>query len=46
MISHENRLLVDYSNEVAYYIFRKSGKMTQKLSSDAVVISVLRVLKG
>ena len=39
MIFHENRLLADHSHEISYPIFfRKLGKMSQKLSSAAVVI--------
>ena len=44
MIFHENRLLADDSNEIPYLIFfRNSGKMSQNLSSAAVVISASRV---
>ena len=44
MIFHENCLLADNSNEISYLIFfRKLGKMSQNLSSAAVVIGVLRV---
>ena len=44
MIFHENRLLADDSYEISYLIFfRKSGKMTQNLSSAAVLIGALRV---
>ena len=39
MIFHENRLLAD----VIPYFFRKVGKMSQNLSSAAVVIGALRV---
>ena len=38
MIFHENRLLADDSHETSYLIFfRKFGKMSQNLSSDAVL---------
>ena len=44
MIFHENRLLADDSHEISYLIvFRKLGKMSQDLSSAAVVIAALRV---
>ena len=45
MIFHENRLLADDSYEMSYipYFFRKLRKMSQNLSSAAVVIGVLRV---
>ena len=45
MIFHENRLLEDDSYEISYipYFFRKLQKMSQNLSSAAVVIGVLRV---
>ena len=44
MIFHENRLLADDSHEISYLIFlRKLGKMSQKLSSAAVVIGPLSV---
>ena len=44
MIYHENRLLADDSHEISYLIFfRKFGKMSQNLSSAAVVIGALRV---
>ena len=43
MISHENRLLADDSHETSYLIFRKLGKVSQNLSSAAVVIGALRV---
>ena len=43
MIVHENRLLADDSPEISYQIFfRKFGKMSQNLSSAAVVIATLR----
>ena len=38
MIFHENRLLADHSHEILYLIFFKLGKMSQNLSSAAVVI--------
>ena len=39
MIFHENRLLADDSHEVSYLIFfKKLGKISQNLSSAAVVI--------
>ena len=44
MIFHENRLLADDSHEISYLIFFfKLGKMSQNLSSAAVVIDTLRV---
>ena len=44
MIFHENRLLADDSHEVSYLIFfLKLGKMSQNLSSAAVMIGALRV---
>ena len=44
MIFHENRLLADDSHEITYLIFfRKLGKISQNLSSAAVVIGALRV---
>ena len=44
MIFHENRLLADDSHEISYLIFfLKLGKMSQNLTSAAVVISALRV---
>ena len=45
MIFHENRLLADdsrFSCNIPYF-FRKLGKMSQNLSSAAVVIGPLRV---
>ena len=43
MIFHENRLLADDSREISYLIFfRKLGKISQNLSSAAVVIGALR----
>ena len=47
MIFHENRLLADDSHEISYLnFFRKLGKMSQNLSSAAVVIGALRVKKA
>ena len=44
MIFHENRLLADDSSEISYHIFVKNlGKMSQNLSSAAVVIGTLWV---
>ena len=43
MIFHENRLLADDSHEISYLIILKLGKMSQNLSSAAVVIGALRV---
>ena len=44
MIFHENRLLADDSHEISYLIFfEKLEKMSQNLSSAAVVIGALRV---
>ena len=44
MIFHENLLLADDSHEISYLIFgRKFGKMSQNVSSAAVVIGALRV---
>ena len=44
MIFHENRLLEDDSHGISYLIFfRKLEKMSQNLSSAAVVIGALRV---
>ena len=41
---HENRLLEDDSHEISYLIFcQKLGKMSQNLSSAAVVIGPLRI---
>ena len=45
MIFHENRLLADGSHEISYLIFfKKLEKMSQNLSSAAVVIGALRVI--
>ena len=44
MIFHENRLLPDDSHVISYLIFvEKLGKLSQNLSSAAVVIGALRV---
>ena len=44
MIFHENCLLADNSHEISYLIFfQKLGKLSQNLSSAAVVIGALRV---
>ena len=44
MIFHENCLLADNSREISCLIlFRKLGKMSENLSSAAVVIGALRV---
>ena len=44
MLFHVNRLLADDSHEISYLIFfHKLGKMSQNLSSAAVVIGALRV---
>ena len=43
MIFHENRLHADDSHEISYLFCRKLGKMSQNLSSAAVVIGALRV---
>ena len=43
MIYDENRLLADDSNEISYLILGEIGKMSQNLSSAAVVIGALRV---
>ena len=43
MVFHENPLLADDSHEISYLIFFfKLGKMSQNLSSAAVVIGALR----
>ena len=42
MIFHENRLLADDSHEISY-LFSKIRKMSENLSSAAVVIGALRV---
>ena len=43
MIFHENCLLPDNSHVISYLLCRKLGKMSQNLSSAAVVIGALRV---
>ena len=43
MIFHENCLLADNSHEIAYFFSQKLGKMSENLSSAAVVIGALRV---
>ena len=43
MLFHENRLLADDSHEISFLIFPKLGKMSQNLTSAAVVIGTLRV---
>ena len=44
MIFHENRLLADDSHVISYLIFvKKLGKVSQNLSSAAVVIGALKV---
>ena len=44
MIFHENRLLADVSHEMPFLIFFANiGKMSQNLSSAAVVIGALKV---
>ena len=44
MLFHENCLLADNSHEISYLIFfRKLEKMSENLSSAAVVIGALRV---
>ena len=44
MVFHENRLLGDDYHEISYLIcFRKLGKMTQNVSSAAVVDGASRV---
>ena len=44
MIFHKNRLLADDSHEISFpCFFRKLAKMSQNLSSAAVVIGALRV---
>ena len=46
MIFHENHLPADDSHEISYLIFSKLGKISQNLSSAAVVIGALRVKKS
>ena len=44
MIFHENCLPADNCHEISYLLFfRKLGKMSEKVSSAAVVIGALRV---
>ena len=44
MVFHENRLLANDSNEISYlFFFRKFGKMSQNVSSAAIVIGVYTV---
>ena len=43
MILHENRLLADDSHVISLPFFLKIDKMSQNLSSAAVVIGALRV---
>ena len=44
MIFHENHLLAEDSHEISYlFFFRKFEKMSQNLSSAAVVLGALRV---
>ena len=43
MIFHENRLLSNDSHEIACFFFRKLEKMSQDLSSAAVLIGALMV---
>ena len=44
MIFHENCLLADNSHEISYlFLFQKLGKMSENLSSAAVVIGALKV---
>ena len=43
MIFPENCLLSDDSHEISYLFFQKLGKMSQNLSSAAVLIGALRV---
>ena len=40
---HENCLLADDSHEISYLIFFKLGKMSENLSSAAVVIGALSI---
>ena len=47
MIFHENHLLAHDSHEISYLIFLENRvKMSQNLSSAAVVIGALRVKKS
>ena len=43
MVLHENRQLADDSHEISFLISLELGKMSQNLSSAAVVIGALRV---
>ena len=43
MLFRENCLLADNSREISYLIFSKIRKMSENLSSAAVVIGALRV---
>ena len=43
MILYENRLLADNSHVISYLFFQKLEKISQNLSSAAVVIGALRV---
>ena len=44
MVFHDNRVLADDSHVISYLTFsRKLGKMSQNLSSAAVVIGAFRV---
>ena len=45
MIFHENRLPADHSHEITYLFFSKLGKLSQNLSSAAVVIGAFRAKK-
>ena len=45
MIFHEICLLADNAHEISCLIFFELGKMSQNLSSAAVVIGALRVKK-
>ena len=46
MVFHENRLPADNSHEISYLIsFENLKKMSQNLSSAAVVIDALRINK-
>ena len=47
MIFHENHLLATDSHEISFFIFiRNLGKMSQNLSSAAVMIGRKRVKKN
>ena len=43
MIFHKNCLLADNSHEISYLIFSKTRKMSQNLSSAAVMIGALKL---